>query len=421
MVEGFSARARNAAEPADSREYFTKRTIEDIDVRGKRVLVRVDFNVPLAGGEVADDSRIEAALPTILYLKERGARVILASHLGRPKGEVRPEFSLRPVASRLAELLDTEVRFMDSTVDGDVPEATQSLRDGEVMLLENLRFNEGESSNDPFFAKKLAGLAELFVNDAFGAAHRSHASTIGVTEYLPSVAGLLLEKEVSVLKQLVEEPKRPFIACLGGNKISDKIKVIDRFLDIVDGIVAGGGMCFTFLKARGADIGSSLVELDQLDAAREMMDKAQRNKVNFYLPTDIIAATEISAQSDYKLVPAKSIPPGWLGLDIGPTTIDVYHQALVSAKTIFWNGPMGVFEIPQFAQGTKAVAQAVTEATGYGSLSIVGGGDSLAALKKFGLEEQVSFASTGGGASLKILEGITLPGVDVLEDRRLKS
>ncbi len=420
VAEGFRAApgpASGAARIEAAREHFQKKTIEEIEVKGRRVLVRVDFNVPLDGARVVDDSRIRAALPTIELLRKQGAKVILASHLGRPKGQRLSEFSLKPVAARLAELLDTDVRFMDSTVGDDVPESAEALEDGQIMLLENLRFNEGESANDPFFAKKLAGLAEVFVNDAFGVAHRAHASTVGVTEYLPSVAGLLLEKEVSVIEQFLESPKRPFIACLGGNKISDKIKVIDRFLDIVDGIIVGGGMCFTFFKAKGYDIGSSIVELDQLDAVRAMTEKAQRNKVNLYLPTDIIAATEISKSADYKLVAADSIPDGWLGLDIGPETIDIFSQVLVSAKTVFWNGPMGVFEIPQFAQGTKAVAQAVSEATGYGSLAIVGGGDSLAALKMFNLEDNVSFASTGGGASLKILEGTALPGVEALENR----
>lgn len=420
VAEGFRAApgpASGAARIEAARERFQKKTVEEIEVKGRRVLVRVDFNVPLDGTRVVDDSRIRAALPTIELLRKRGAKVILASHLGRPKGQRLSEFSLKPVAARLAELLDTDVRFMDSTIGDDVPESAEALEDGQIMLLENLRFNEGESDNDPFFAKKLAGLAEVFVNDAFGVAHRAHASTVGVTEYLPSVAGLLLEKEVSVIEQFLESPKRPFIACLGGNKISDKIKVIDRFLDIVDGIIVGGGMCFTFFKAQGYDIGSSIVELDQLDAVQAMTEKARRNKVNLYLPTDIIAATEISGSADYKLVAADSIPEGWLGLDIGPETIDIFSQVLVSAKTVFWNGPMGVFEIPQFAQGTKAVAQAVSEATGYGSLTIVGGGDSLAALKTFDLEDNVSFASTGGGASLKILEGTALPGVEALENR----
>ncbi|HEB12299.1 MAG TPA: phosphoglycerate kinase, partial [Actinobacteria bacterium] len=305
----------------------------------------------------------------------------------------------------------------DKTVNGDVQEITRQLRPGEVMLLENLRFNKGEAQNDPAFAKKLADLGDVYVNDAFGAVHRSHASTQGVAQYLPAVAGLLLEKEVSVLKKLIEEPSRPFIACLGGNKISDKIGVIDQLLDSVDGIVAGGGMCFTFLKAKGYNIGDSIVEENQLELASKMIEKAQKNEVALYLPVDIVAATEITKSANYKVVSAKNIPDGWLGLDIGPASIEIYSQALESARTIFWNGPMGVFEIPQFSRGTKAIAYTITEATRHGSLSIVGGGDSLAALKMFGLSDGVSFASTGGGASLKILEGTPLPGVQVLENR----
>jgi phosphoglycerate kinase len=420
VVDGYAMRARAAeviAEIAASRQYFGKKTVEDIDVKNKRVLVRVDFNVPLAEGQVADDSRIRAALPTIEYLRAQGAKIILASHLGRPEGKADPKFSLEPVSRRLSELLGVEVKMMPTTVDGGVREAVDELGPGEVMLLENLRFNKGEGENEPFFAKKLAEPADVFVNDAFGAAHRRHASTVGVTQYLPAVAGLLLEKEVSVLRKLIEEPSRPFMACLGGNKISDKIGVINRFLDLVDGIIAGGGMCFTFLKAKGYDIGGSIVENDQIDLAKGILQKARQKQVSLYLPTDFIAATEISNDANYKLVPAKSIPQGWMGLDIGPATIDIYQQALESAKTIFWNGPMGVFEIPQFAQGTQAVAQAIADATGHGSLSIVGGGDSLAALKQVDLEDKVSFASTGGGASLKILEGTPLPGVEALENR----
>lgn len=420
MADGYSARAK-AAEAvsaiAASGKYFNKKTVENINVSNQKVLVRVDFNVPLADGKVADDSRIRAALPTIEYLRARGARVILCSHLGRPKGSPQPEFSLKPVGAKLAELLGAEVKIMDTTVNGTVRDVAGSLGPGEVMLLENLRFNPGEAENDPFFAKKLGDLADIYVNDAFGAAHRKHASTVGVTEFLPAVAGLLLEKEVSVLRKLTDAPSRPLMACLGGNKISDKIGVINRFLDLVDGIVTGGGMCFTFLKAKGCEIGNSIVEDNQLELARGIMKKAMENEVALYLPTDIIAATEVSAAASYKLVPAEVIPPGWIGLDIGPATIEIYSQALESAKTIFWNGPMGVFEIPAFAQGTKGVAQAIADATRHGSLSIVGGGDSLAALKKFGLEDQVSFASTGGGASLKILEGTPLPGVEALENK----
>ena len=421
MVDGFSmgagAAAKAVAEIAASRMYFSKKTVEDIDVKGKIVLVRVDFNVPLVAGQVADDSRIKAALPTIEYLRKQQAKTILCSHLGRPKGIVDPAFSLKPVAGRLSELLGGSVRFMDKTVGTEVRDAAKWLKSGDVMLLENLRFNVGEAENDPTFARELADLAEVYVNDAFGAAHRQHASTVGVTEYLPSVAGLLLEKEVSVLKKLIEAPSRPFMACLGGNKISDKIGVITRFLDMVDGIVAGGGMCFTFLKAKGYDVGNSIVEENQVELAKEIINKARDNEVALYLPIDIVAATEITPDADYKVVSAKAIPKGWKGLDIGPGTIEIFGQALESAKTIFWNGPMGVFEIPQFSHGTKAVAQAIVDATRHGSLSIVGGGDSLAALKTSHLEDKVSFASTGGGASLKILEGTPLPGVEALENR----
>lgn len=419
MVDGFGVGARAAAvrEIAASRMYFDKKTVEDIDVRGKHVLVRVDFNVPVTDGVVTDDSRIRAALPTIEYLRKKNAKIILCSHLGRPKGKPEPAFSLKPVAIRLSELLGTEVRMMNKTVDEEVRDAAKWLKGGDVMLLENLRFNPGEAENDPVFAKKLADLADVFVNDAFGAAHRQHASTVGVTEYLPSVAGLLLEKEVSVLKKLVESPSRPFMACLGGNKISDKIGVITRFLSLVDGIVIGGGMCFTFLRAKGYDTGDSIVEENQVELAKRIIDQALSNEVALYLPIDIIAATEISSDANYHVVSSKSIPAGWLGLDIGPATIEIYSQALESARTIFWNGPMGVFEIPQFSQGTKNVAQSIADATRHGSLTIVGGGDSLAALKMFDLEDKVSFASTGGGASLKILEGTPLPGVEALESR----
>ncbi len=419
LVDGYSnsARAEAISEIAASRMYFSKKTVQDVDVKDRRVLVRVDLNVPLEDGRVVDDSRIKAALPTINYLRQQQAKVILCSHLGRPKGTPDEAHSLRPVAERLSELLNTDIRFMDKTVNGDVQEITRQLRPGEVMLLENLRFNKGEAQNDPAFAKKLADLGDVYVNDAFGAVHRSHASTQGVAQYLPAVAGLLLEKEVSVLKKLIEEPSRPFIACLGGNKISDKIGVIDQLLDSVDGIVAGGGMCFTFLKAKGYNIGDSIVEENQLELASKMIEKAQKNEVALYLPVDIVAATEITKSANYKVVSAKNIPDGWLGLDIGPASIEIYSQALESARTIFWNGPMGVFEIPQFSRGTKAIAYTITEATRHGSLSIVGGGDSLAALKMFGLSDGVSFASTGGGASLKILEGTPLPGVQVLENR----
>lgn len=419
MSEGYLMRSASMAAALEqaSRVYFHKKSLRDIDVRGKRVLVRVDFNVPLdEHGHVMDDSRIRATIPTLNYLRERQARIILMSHLGRPKG-VEDRFRLDPVAKRLSELLGTPVKKLDKTVTDDVQAAADTLKAGEVMLLENLRFNPGESENNPDFARKLAGLADVYVNDAFGAAHRQHASVVGVTQFLPCVAGLLLEKEVSILRKLIESPSRPFLAVLGGSKVSDKVSVIDRFLDLVDGILAGGGMCFTFLKAKGLGVGNSLVEAEQLGHAAAMLDKAKRNNVAFYLPVDVKVATEISSQATAKVVPVEQIPDGWIGLDIGPQTIDIYRQALGSARTIFWNGPMGVFEIDAFAQGTRGVAEAIAEATAAGAVSIVGGGDSQAALKKFGLADRMSFVSTGGGASLKILEGAPLPGIEALQDK----
>lgn len=396
--------------------YFNKKTVKDIDVKNKRVLVRVDFNVPLADADVKDDSRIRASLPTINYLRLQGAKIILASHLGRPKG-VEDKFRLKPVAKRLSQLLGVEVKTVTKTVTTEVNQAVAALRPGDVLLLENLRFNPGEAANDPEFAEKLASLADVYVNDAFGAAHRAHASTVGVTKYLPAVAGLLLEKEVSVLNKLIEAPSRPFVACLGGNKVSDKIGVFRQFLQVVNDILTGGGMCFTFLKAKGFEVGRSLVEEHQLDFALEIMAKAKQNNVSLYLPIDVVVAPEISSQAEYKVVPVDKIPKDWMGLDIGPETIQIYQQVIESAKTAFWNGPMGVFEIDQFAAGTKAVAEALANATRHGCLTIVGGGDSLAALKMFNLEEKVSFASTGGGASLKMLEGTPLPGVEALMER----
>jgi len=396
--------------------YFHKKTVKDIDVRGKRVLVRVDFNVPLKDGQVEDDSRIKAALPTINYLRTQDAKIILASHLGRPKG-VEAKFRLQPVAARLSALLGIKVKTVAKTVTSEVEKAVAELKPSEVLLLENLRFNPGEAANDPEFAQKLASLADVYVNDAFGAAHRSHASTVGVTKYLPAVAGLLLEKEVSVLNKLIEAPNRPFVACLGGNKVSDKIGVFRQFLKTVNAILTGGGMCFTFLKAKGLEVGRSLVEENQINFALNIMEEAKKQNVSLYLPVDVVVAPEISPNAAYKVVPVASIPKDWLGLDIGPETVQIYQQVLESAKTAFWNGPMGVFEIEQFAAGTKAIAEGLADATRHGCLTIVGGGDSLAALKKFNLEDKVSFASTGGGASLKMLEGTPLPGVEALLDR----
>ena len=396
---------------------FTKKSVEDVDVRNKRVLVRVDFNVPLSeDSQVADDTRVRAALPTIEYLRSRGAKVILMSHLGRPEGDVVERFRLRPVALRLSKLLGIDVPALPSTVTGEVTAAVARMQAGDVILLENLRFNKGETENDPAFARKLADLADIYVNDAFGAAHRDHASVTGVARYLPACAGLLFKKEIETLRRLISKPERPFLAILGGNKISDKLGVIDKFIDIVDGILTGGGMCFTFLKAKGLSVGKSLCETDQVEAAARMIEKANEAGISFYLPSDLVVATELSAGAPAKVVPIDAIPDDWMGLDIGPKTQEIYSKVIARAKTAFWNGPMGVFEIDKFAAGTRAVAEALARNTKQGMLSIVGGGDSDAALKHFGLEDQMYFVSTGGGASLKVLEGTPLPGLEALQD-----
>lgn len=394
---------------------FRKKTIEDVDVDGKRVLVRVDFNVPLSDGQVADDTRIRGVLPTINYLRNHNAKIILMSHLGRPNGKVEEKLRLTPVAGALSRLLGVDVKKVDVTVSSEAKEAVGKLKEGEILLLENLRFNPGEKANDPEFARELAGVGDIYVDDAFGAAHRAHASTVGVTKYLPAVGGFLLEKEVKNLTGLLEEPERPFIAILGGNKVSDKIKVIEKFLEVVDSLLIGGGMSFTFLKAKGLNIGKSVCEDEELDHARAMLEKAQRGGVPLYLPTDVVIADAISEEANHRIVPVEEMPSDWLGLDIGPETARLYSRAISSAKTIFWNGPLGVFEIDAFAEGTRAIAQAIVgnaEAT-----SIIGGGDTDAAVRKFGLEDKISFVSTGGGASLKILEGTPLPGVEALMDK----
>ncbi len=408
-----------AGEKEELKSMFTKKTVRDIDVKGKRVLVRVDFNVPITDGEVEDDTRICSALPTIQYLKEEGAKIVLVTHLGRPKGEVVDEFRLDPVAHYLNEKLGIPVKKLNRSVNGEVSEAVDSMSPGDIVLLENIRFYPGESKNDPEFASKLASIADIYVSDAFGTSHRAHASVVGVTDYLPSVAGFLLESEIDHLENLMKFPKHPFFAVLGGNKISDKIGVIDKLIDNVDGILTGGGMCFTFLKAKGLSVGNSLVEEEQLDMARGILKKAREKGVSFYLPSDVIIAEEISKEATSKVATVDNIPDGWMGLDIGPQTIDIYQPVLARAKTIFWNGPMGVFEIEAFSQGTLRVAEAIAEQTRKGALSIVGGGDSDAALKRFGLEDKISFVSTGGGASMKVLEGADLPGVMALEDKEL--
>lgn len=395
---------------------FTKKTVKDVDVRGKRVLVRVDFNVPLAEGAVTDDTRIRAALPTIRYLIDHGARVILASHLGRPKGEPDPAFSLKPVRRVLQRLIGRNVAFSPDIVGPEAAEAVDRMIDGEILMLENVRFDPGEKANDPEFARALASLADIYVNDAFGAAHRAHASTAGVAAYLPAYAGLLLAREVETLNRMLSDAERPFVAILGGSKVSDKFGVIDHLLDCVDTLIVGGGMCFTFLVAKGVPVGRSIVETEWVEPAKTMLAKAAERGVDLLLPVDFVVSDQIVEDAETRIVGREEIPAEMMGLDIGPTSVELYGEAIARARTIFWNGPMGVFELTPFETGTRKVAAAV--ARNNRADSIVGGGDSVAALKKFDLEERVTFVSTGGGASMKLLEGSALPGVDALMDRQ---
>lgn len=394
---------------------FSKQTVKDADVRGKRVLVRVDFNVPLHEGSVSDDTRVRAALPTLRYLVDHGARVIIVSHLGRPNGERDARYSLRPVRRVLQRLLGRNVAFVDDIVGKEAHEAIERMVDGEILMLENVRFHPGEKANDPAFARELGALADVYVNDAFGTAHRAHASTAGVAEYLPAYAGLLLAREVETLSGMLAEPERPFVAILGGSKVSDKFGVIDRLLDSVDTLIIGGGMCFTLLVAKGVEVGRSLVEPEWVQPAKKMLEKATENGVSLLLPVDFVVASDIAEDVDTLIVGREEIPAEMMGLDIGPTTIELFKEAIAGAHTVFWNGPMGVFEMRPFEAGTREVAVAV--ARNSRAVSVIGGGDSVAALKKFGLEERVTFVSTGGGASMKLLEGSNLPGLQALLDR----
>ncbi len=395
---------------------MAKKTIQDIDVSGKRVLVRVDFNVPLAeDGTVSDDKRIVAALPTIRYLLEHNAKVILCSHLGRPKGQVNPKYSLAPVGARLSELLpDAKIWFAEDTVGESAKTAIDDMKDGEIVLLENVRFYPEEEKNDPEFAKKLASLADIFVSDAFGTVHRAHASTAGVAAYLPAVAGFLIGKELGVMGEALDNPKRPFVAILGGAKVADKIGVIKNLLGKCDSLIIGGGMAYTFLKAQGYGIGTSLLDAESIDLAKDIMAEAKAKNVNFLLPIDTVVATEFDANAEHKVVPSTEIPDGWMGMDIGPKTAELFKKTIVEAATVVWNGPMGVFEFPAFAEGTKKVAEACAECAG---TTIIGGGDSASAVKKLGFADKMTHISTGGGASLEFLEGKTLPGVAVLNDK----
>ena len=393
---------------------LNKKTVEDLDVNGKRVLVRCDFNVPLKDGVITDDKRIRESMRTINYLVDNGARVILCSHLGRPKGEVKPEFSLAPVAKRISELLGKEVKMAKDVVGDDAKKLAAALKDGEVMLLENVRYHKEEEKNDPSFAKELASLAELYVNDAFGTSHRAHASTAGVADYLPAACGYLIQKELDVMGKALNDPKRPFVAILGGAKVSDKIGVINNLIDKADTIIIGGGMAYTFFVANGNSVGTSLLEEDKVELAREMMKKAADKGVQFLLPVDNVVGDKFDAECESKVVDSDKIPDGWMGLDIGPKTIELFSAAIKGAGTVVWNGPLGVFEMPRFAKGTEAVAKAVAES---GAISIIGGGDSAAAVEKLGYADKMTHISTGGGASLEFLEGLELPGIAALNDR----
>jgi phosphoglycerate kinase len=388
------------------------RTLRDGDFKGQRVLVRVDFNVPLEDGKVADDARITAALPTIDFLRKAGAKVILVSHLGRPKARPDPEFSLKPVADHLRDHLGVPTAFATDCVGPVAEKAVAELKPSQVLLLENVRFHPGEEKNDPAFCKQLAALADRYVNDAFGTAHRAHASTTGVAHLLPSCAGLLIEKEVSALGDALDHPQRPFTAIMGGAKVSDKILVIEKLLEKVDKLVVGGGMAFTFLKAQGHEVGKSLVEPDRIELARSLLQRAKDKGVEVLLPVDVEAADAFDAKATHRAVKVTHMRPEWMGLDIGPLTIKEFSAAVAASRTVLWNGPMGVFEMDAFAFGTQAIAQAVARNPG---TTVVGGGDSAAAAKKFGVEQQMTHVSTGGGASLEFLEGKVLPGIAALQ------
>ena len=394
---------------------YNKKSVEDINVSGKKVLVRCDFNVPLdANLKITDENRIVGALPTIKYLIEHNAKVILCSHLGRPKGGFEEKFSLKPIAVRLSELLGKQVKMAKDVIGEDAKAIASALNDGEVMLIENVRFHKEEEKNDPAFAKQLASLAEIYVNDAFGTAHRAHASTEGVSKYLPSVCGFLIQKEIAIMGKALSNPVRPFIAILGGAKVSDKIGVINNLLDKVDILIIGGAMAYTFLKAKGGRIGNSLCEEDKLDLARELMEKAKAKCVKLLLPVDNVVADRFASDANLKHTNSEAVDEGWQGLDIGDRTIEIFKDAVKDAGTVIWNGPMGVCEFPRFAIGTQEVAKAVAAS---GAISIIGGGDSAAAIEQLGFAHKMTHISTGGGASLEFLEGIELPGIACLQDK----
>lgn len=393
---------------------YNKKSVEDIDVSGKRVLVRCDFNVPMKDGVITDDKRIVGALPTIQYLMKHGAKTVLCSHMGRPKGEVNPKYSLAPVAKRLSELLGKDVVLAADVIGADAKAKAAALNDGDVLLIENVRFHKEEEKNDPAFAKELASMADIFVNDAFGTAHRAHASTAGVADYLPAVCGYLIQKEVDIMGKALADPARPFVAILGGAKVSDKIGVINNLIEKCDTLIIGGGMAYTFFKAQGYNIGTSICEDDKVELAANLMKKAKEKGVNFLLPVDNIIGREYKEDTIYMTITSDCIPDGWMGLDIGPVTRELFAKTISGAGTVIWNGPMGVSEWEHFAAGTLDVAKAVADS---GAISIIGGGDSAAAVENLGFADKMTHISTGGGASLEFLEGLDLPGISCLQDK----
>ncbi len=394
---------------------MNKKTVKDVDLKGKKVFVRCDFNVPMDENQkITDNTRIVAALPTIRYLLEQNCKIILASHLGRPKGEVKPEYSLKPVAEELSNQLGKEVIMAKDVIGEDAMQKANHLQEGEILLLENVRFHKEETENDPEFSKKLASMAEIFVNDAFGTAHRAHSSTTGIAAYLPAVSGFLIEKELQFLGNAVQNPERPFVAILGGAKVSDKIGVIEHLIEKVDTIIIGGGMAYTFFKAQGYEVGKSICEMDKLDLAKQLMQKAKENNVKFILPIDTKIAKEPTQDAESKTVKCTEIPADWEGFDIGEETIKMIVEEIKKAKTVVWNGPLGLFEVDQFAMGTNAVAQTLAQID---ATTIIGGGDSISAIKKAGVEDKMTHVSTGGGASLEFLEGKRLPGIEALMDK----
>lgn len=393
---------------------LNKKTMKDIEVKGQRVFVRVDFNVPMADGVITDDTRIRAAIPTIEYLVEQGAKVILASHLGRPKGEVKEDMRLTAVGVRLAELIGKPVTKLNESIGKEVEKAVTTMQDGDILLLENVRFHAGEEKNDPALAEAFAKLADVYVNDAFGAAHRAHASTEGIAKHVPAVSGFLMQKELDVLGKALSSPERPFTAIIGGAKVKDKIGVIESLLEKVDHLIIGGGLSFTFIKAQGHDIGKSLLEEDKIELAKSFINKAKAKGVQLHMPIDAVVANEFSKDAETKIVDVDAIPADWMGLDIGPKTAANYAEVIQNSKLIIWNGPMGVFEMDKFAKGTKTVAEAMANTAGY---TVIGGGDSAAAVEKFDVADKMDHISTGGGASLELMEGKELPGIVALNDK----